>query len=152
MGRAHPLRSGVAVLAGGMLLNFVDATLERILVTAVAGAPPADTAAYLAVRNRPLVLAATLVTHALAATLTGYILARSAAAFEVRHAIAAAAVISVIYAIAFAGANPMLPPVWLRALLLIVTPPALVAGAAVRAQARAIQSERAGTGQAEERS
>ena len=147
----NPLRSAIAVVAGVMLLAFLDRTLEQTLVRAIAETPPTDVESYLAIRNRPLVLGVTLVAHALAATLAGYILAKIAGAHEVRHAMAAAVAVTVTYAIGFASGNLMLPPVWVRVVLLIVTPPALIAGAAVRADARAIQSE-GGTSRQEERS
>lgn len=133
----NPLRSVVAVLAGMMLLNFMDLTLERILVSAVADVVPTDTASYVAIRNRPLILTATLVSHTLATTLVGYVVAKIAGAHEMRHAVAAAVALTAGFALAFAGDNPMLPPVWVRAVMLIVTPAALLAGASVRAQARA---------------
>jgi hypothetical protein len=136
-------RSAAAVLAGAILLGFIDQTLERVLVSALADAPPTDQATYLAVRNRPVVLVITLITHAFAATLAGYILAKIAGAHEVRHAVAAAAVLIVIYASAFMNPNVLLPPVWVRVAMLIITPPALVAGASIRAQARSIQQEAA---------
>jgi hypothetical protein len=136
-------RSTAAVLVGAILLRFVDQTLERVLVSAIAAAPPIDEASYLAVRNRPMVLAITLITHALAATLAGYILAKIAGAWEVRHATAAAAVLAVAYVFAFMSDNVLLPPVWVRVAMLIVTPPALIAGASIRAQARSIQQEAA---------
>jgi hypothetical protein len=136
-------RSAAAVLIGAILLGFIDQTLERVLVTALADTPPTDEASYLAVRNRPAVLVLTLITHALAATLAGYILAKIAGAWEVRHAMAAAALLIVAYVFAFMSDNVLLPPVWVRAVMLIVTPPALIAGASIRAQARSIQQEAA---------
>jgi hypothetical protein len=141
----NPVRSALAVLAGVMLLGFIDQTLERTLVSAIADAPPTDEASYLAVRNRPLVLVVTLVAHGFAAMLAGYILAKIAGAYETRHAIAAAAVLTVAYAFAFLSDNAMLPPVWVRVAILFVTPAALLAGATVRAQARTIQAEQVGT-------
>jgi hypothetical protein len=136
-------RSAAAVLIGAVILGFIDQTLERVLVSALAATPPTDEASYLAVRNRPVVLVITLITHALAATLAGYILAKIAGMYEVRHAIAAAAVLAVLYLFAFMSENVMLPPVWVRLAMLIVTPPALIAGASIRAQARSIQQEAA---------
>ena len=147
----NPLRSAIAIVAGVMLLGFMDQTLERTLVSAVADAPPADADAYLAVRNRPMILGITLVTHGLAATLAGYILAKIAGDYEVRHAIAAAVAMTIMYIAAFVSGNVMLPPTWVRAVLLIITPPALIAGATVRAEARVTQTE-AGTARPEERS
>ena len=137
----NPVRSVVAVIAGAALISFIDRTLEQILVRAIADVPPVNEATYLAVRNRPAVLVATLVTHALAATLSGYIVAKIAGRDEMRHAIAAAVVLTIGYAFAFMSDNVMLPPVWVRVAMLVVTAPALLAGASIRAQARSIQAE-----------
>jgi hypothetical protein len=139
--RISPLRSVVAVAGGVLLLGFMDSTLERTLVSAIAQGSASTEAAYLAIRNRPAVLAITLATHALASTLAGYIIAKIAGVYEVRHAVAAAVLLSAGYASTLMTVNAMLPPVWVRAAMLIITTPALVAGAHVRAEARAIQAE-----------
>jgi len=137
----NALRSAVAVLAGAMLVLFIHGTLEQTLVRAIADGPVTDEASFVAVRNRPVVLGSTLVTLALASALAGYIVAKIAGAHEVRHAVGAALVLTGLYVYAFIGGNIMLPPVWVRIGMLIVTPPALVAGASIRAQARSIQTE-----------
>ena len=139
----HLLRSITAVVAALMLLNFMDATFAQILVSALGDGPPSDQAAFLAVRNRPVVLASIVVTHVLGALLVGYILGRIAGGREVRHAVAAATVITVVYVVGFVASNPMLPPVWVRVAMLLLTPPALVAGAHIRGEARAIHAEQA---------
>ena len=141
MGDYRIARSVAVVLVALLMLGFIDQTLERTLVAALARGPLPDQAAYLAVRNRPLVLATTIVTHGLASVLTGYLLGKLAGSYEVRHAIAAAVVATIAYAVGFATANQMLPPVWVRVAILAVTPPALIAGAYVRGQARAIRIE-----------
>jgi hypothetical protein len=138
-------RSVAVVFVALMLVNFIDQTLERTLVAALAGAPVASDASYLAVRNRPVVLAATMLTHALAAVLTGYILGKLAGTNEVQHAIATAVVATLVYAYAFITPNVMLPPFWVRAAMLIITPPALIAGAYIRGQARVIRAEQGET-------
>jgi hypothetical protein len=145
------LRSGLAVAGGVLLLLFMDATLERTLVSAIGQGPPADEAAYLAIRNRTGVLAITVVTHALASALAGYVIGKIAGAYEVRHALAAATILAAGYASTFFGDNPMVPPAWTRALLLVLTPPALAAGAHIRAEARIIHAEQAGAVRPEER-
>jgi hypothetical protein len=61
-------RSIAVVVAALLLLGFIDQTLERTLVMTLAQAPVQDAAAYLTIRNRPAVLAFTVVTHALAQT------------------------------------------------------------------------------------
>lgn len=136
-----PLRSVVAVLGGVVVLSFIDRVLEGTLVSALAEAPPTDQASYLAVRNRPVVLAVTLVAHTMAALLAGYMTGRIAGGQETRHAIGAGAVLMAAYVWAFLIANPMLPPVWVRIVMLVVTMPALVGGAMIRAQARSIRAE-----------
>ena len=143
----NPIRSAVAVVGGPLLLGFMDATLSTTLVNVVAQGAMADEAAFLAIRNRPMVLGLTLVTHTLASMLTGYILAKVAGVFEVRHAMAAAAILALVYGAAIFNADPRLPPMWVRIVMLLVTPPAMIAGAHIRAEARAIQSEQAGPGQ-----
>ena len=137
----NPLRSVVAVLGGVVVLSFMDRVLEGTLVSALADAPPTDQASYLAVRNRPLVLAVTLVVHTMAAVLAGYITGRIAGGQETRHAIGAGAVLMAAYLWAFLLDNPMLPPVWVRIVMLLVTVPALVGGAIVRTQARSLRTE-----------
>jgi len=137
------LRSGAAVIAGALLILFVHGTLEQTLVRAIADGPITSEAAFVAVRNRPVVLVLTIVTLVLASTLAGYIVAKIAGAHEVRHAIGSAVIMTGAYAFAFVGENVMLPPMWVRVAMVIVTPPALVAGASVRAQARSIQQEAA---------
>lgn len=136
-----PLRSVVAVLGGVVVLSFMDRVLEGTLVSALAETPPTDQASYLAVRNRPLVLGVTLVAHTMAALLAGYITGRIAGGQETRHAIGAGAVLMAAYLWAFLLDNPMLPPVWVRIVMLVVTIPALVGGATIRAQARSIRTE-----------
>lgn len=131
-----PLRSVVAVLGGVVVLSLMDRVLEGTLVSALAEGPPTDQASYVAVRNRPLVLVVTLAAHTMTALLAGYITGRLAGGQETRHAIGAGAVLTAAYMWAFVLDNPMLPPVWVRIAMLLVTVPALVGGAMIRAQAR----------------
>ncbi len=132
-------RSIAVVLAGLLLLGFIDQTLERTLVMTLAQAPIQDEASYLAIRNRPLVLGISVATHALASLLTGYVLARLAGSREVQHAAATAALAILLVASASWTPNVMLPPVWVRIAMIFITPPALIAGAYVRGQARIIR-------------
>jgi len=136
-------RSVAVVVAGLLLLGFIDQTLERTLVLTMAqGVEIKDEAAYLAIRNRPVVLAVTLITHGLASLLTGYVLAKLAGKNEVQHAAATAGLFTVAMIGASAAPNVMLPPIWVRMVMLLITPPALIAGAYVRGQARTIREER----------
>jgi hypothetical protein len=124
----------------------MDATLERVLVSALGQGPPADAAAYLAVRNRTGVLVMTVVTHAFASALAGYVIGKAAGAQEVRHALAAALFMAAAYASTFFTDNPMLPPAWVRVAMLVVTPVALAGGAHIFAEASAVRAEKAAAG------
>lgn len=141
MGGTSILRSVGAVFAALLLIGLIDQTLERTLVAALAQGAVTDEASYLAVRNRAGVLMVTVVTHTLAALLTGYILGKFAGYEEVRHAVAASVFATATYAMAFITPNVMVPPVWVRVALMVVTPPALIAGAYVRGEARKIRAE-----------
>ena len=136
-------RSVVVVLAAMLLLGFIDQTLEQTLVMAMADAPIKDEASYVAVRNRPPVLAFLLATHAVAALLTGYVLAKLAGSHEVQHAAATAALVTLLLVAASTAPNVLVPPVWVRVAMAVITPPALIAGAYIRGQARMIRDEKA---------
>lgn len=135
-------RSVVVVLAAMLLLGFIDQTLEQTLVMALADAPVKDEASYIAVRNRPPVLTMLLATHAVAALLTGYVLAKLAGSHEVQHAAATAALVTLVLVAASTAPNVLVPPVWVRVAMAVITPPALIAGAYIRGQARVIRAER----------
>ena len=136
------LRSVLVVLGGLLLLGFIDQTLEQTLVMALADGPVRDEASYLAVRNSPQVLAVLLATHAVAALLTGYVLAKLAGSHEVQHAAATAALVTLLLVAASMAPNVLVPPVWVRVAMGVITPPALMAGAYIRGQARIIRAER----------
>lgn len=142
MGTFSYTRSIVVVLAAMLLLGFIDQTLEQTLVMSLANAPVKDEASYIAVRNRPQVLTALLVTHAIAALLTGYVLARLAGSHEVQHAAATAALVTLLLVAASVAPNVLVPPLWARVAMAVITPPALIAGAYIRGQARVIRAER----------
>ena len=142
MGTFSYTRSIVVVLAAMLLLGFIDQTLEQTLVMSLANAPVKDEASYIAVRNRPQVLTALLVTHAIAALLTGYVLAKLAGSHEVQHAAATAALVTLLLVAASVAPNVLVPPLWVRLAMAVITPPALMAGAYIRGQARIIRAER----------
>ena len=79
--------------------------------------------------------------HPISAALVGYVLAKIAREQEVRHAAAAAAIQTGIYAWVIATTDAsMLPPTWIRVMLLVTTAPAMLLGAATRARARALET------------
>ncbi|OFW35152.1 MAG: hypothetical protein A3F70_10605 [Acidobacteria bacterium RIFCSPLOWO2_12_FULL_67_14] len=134
----NPVRSIIAVLGGIGLISLVTEVLEFTLVRAVAGGPMADMTAYFAVRNRPAILAAKLAYTPLAAVLGGYMTAKVAAGRELPHAVVAATVqtMALIWGVT-AGAYAPFTPVWMRAALVLLTGPGMVAGGAIRARAAA---------------
>jgi hypothetical protein len=126
----------LAVLAGVALVNILTQLLEAMLIAAVAGGPVADTAALLQVRNRPPVLAATLLSDALIALLAGYTTARIAGHHELWHAGVAALVVTAALVLGLTvGQGAELTPRWMRVALVALTGPAMLAGASVRARA-----------------
>jgi hypothetical protein len=136
---ANPLRSAVAVIAGVAIISLVVQSLEFTLVNAVADEPVRDMAGYFTVVNRPSMLAAKLLYQTLAAILGGYMTAKIAAGDELKHGALAAAVQTTALIWGFtAGEFASFTPVWMRIALVLLTGPAMMAGAWVRAQAAGI--------------
>ena len=106
-----PLRSLGAIIGGILLLRVMDLMLPS------------------------------LITHTIASVMAGYVIGRIARAQEMRHAVAAAVVLSAAYLMAVLSDNPALPPMETRIAVLVVTGPALIAGAWIRGRARALQTE-----------
>lgn len=136
----NPLRSLIAVLGGIALISLIVEPLEFTLVNAVADQPIADMAAYFAIRNRPGMLAAKLVYNTLAALLGGYMTAKIAGATEMTHAAVAAAAQTAALIWGFT-ASEFAPytPVWMRVALVLLTGPAMMAGAIIRKQAAEVR-------------
>jgi hypothetical protein len=131
-----PIRSIVAVLGGIGLFALVTETLEFTLVSAAAGGSISDMAAYFAVRNRPVILAAKLVYNTLAAILAGYMTAKIAGTRELLHAVVVAIVQTVALIWGFtAGEYASFTPIWMRVALVLTTGPAMMLGASIRARA-----------------
>jgi hypothetical protein len=133
-----PIRSIIAVLGGMGLFALVTETLESTLVSAAAGGSISDMAAYFAVRNRPVILAAKLLYNTLAAILAGYMTAKIAGRRELLHA----AVVAIVQTMALvwgftAGEYASFTPVWMRVALVLTTGPAMMLGASIRARATA---------------
>lgn len=132
----NPLRSIIAVLGGIGLVSIVVETLEFTLVNAVAGGTILDMAGYFAVRNRPVILGAKLVYNTLAAVLGGYMTAKVAGTREMAHAGVAALVQTAALIWGFtAGEYAAFTPAWMRIALVLLTGPAMLAGASIRARA-----------------
>ena len=137
----NPLRSIIAVLGGIGLVSIVVETLEFTLVNAVAGGTILDMAGYFAVRNRPAILGAKLVYNTLAAVLGGYMTAKVAGTREMAHAGVAALLQTAALIWGFtAGEYAAFTPAWMRIALVLLTGPAMLAGASIRARAARSQT------------
>lgn len=138
--KIEPLRSFLAVLVGLVLVRLLTQILEQTLVLSFAETAPASLADYIALRNRPGLMTVGLLTHAFVSVMAGYVIGKIASVHDVRHAVVAGAIQLALFLWAFATTDaPLLPPMWARIGLLIVSVPALAAGATVHADARAIQ-------------
>ena len=135
----NPLRTALAVIGGVALISLTVEALEFTLVNAAADEPIRDMARYFAVRNSPGMLAGKLVYNTLAALLGGYMTAKIAGSEEMKHGALGAAVQTTALIWGFtAGEYASFTPAWMRVALVVVTGPAMLAGAWVRAQAAQI--------------
>jgi hypothetical protein len=132
----NPVRSLLALLVGMGLFRLVVAVLETVLVGAVANGPLASEAEYFAVRNQPAILAAALAYNSAAAFLAGHVITKIAGTCDVMLGGIGAAVqtATLVWSFTVAEYAPY-TPVWTRIALVMLTGPAMVAGAAVRARA-----------------
>ncbi|NOT25138.1 MAG: hypothetical protein HOP16_03445 [Acidobacteria bacterium] len=130
------IRSIVAVLGGIGLISIVVEALEFTLVNAVSGGTITDMQGYFAVRNQPAILVAKLGYNSVGAVLGGYLTAKVAGRQEMRHGWAAAIVQTAGLVWGFTGGEfAAFTPVWMRIALVLVTGPAMLAGASIRARA-----------------
>jgi hypothetical protein len=123
-------------MGGVLLFTVVSELLETTLVSAMADVPPSGLTAYFAVRNRPALLGAKVVYNALAAILGGYLTAKIVDRHELRFAGVAAAVQTAAFVWGFTGVYASFTPIWMRWVLLLTTPPAMLLGALVRRKAK----------------
>jgi hypothetical protein len=136
----NPVKSLTAVLGGILVIFALGQLMELVLVMAIADPRPETIEQYFTVRERTPIQIGILVSHGVAAVLGGYIAARIAGGRELLHASIAAAVQIGFLLWGFApGENAAMTPMWNRVALVAVTAPAMLAGAAVRAKARAFQ-------------
>jgi len=137
----NPVRSLLAIIGGIALISLVVEPLEFTLVNAVAGQPIPDLAGYFEVRNRGGILAAKLVYNTLAAVLGGYMTAKIAGERELAHAgLAAAVETAMLVWTALAGEYAHFTPGWMWGALIVLTGPAMMAGASVRARAARVET------------
>jgi hypothetical protein len=130
------MRSIVAVMAGLGSVSILVELLEVALVSAVAGGTVTDMASYFAVKNRPLMLGAQLGYNSIAAVLGGYVAAKVAGTREMLHGGVTALLKTAALAWGFTlGDYAGFTPAWMRIMLVLVTGPAMLAGASIRARA-----------------
>ena len=132
----NAVRGITAVLGALVLFSAVTQLLEYTLVSASGGDTVKDMASYLAVLSRPPLLAAKAVGSVMAALLAGYMAARIAQTREMMFAgiAAAAETCSLVYGLTMGEYVAL--PVWIRAVLVLTTGPAMMAGGWIRMQAR----------------
>ncbi|HZI79148.1 MAG TPA: hypothetical protein VFD69_06525 [Vicinamibacterales bacterium] len=138
-GQAEPvdLARGITGILGALVLfSAVSQLLEYTLVSAAGGDAVKDMASYLAALNRPSILAVKAIANVMVALLAGYLAAKIARARELMFAgiAAAAETCSLVYG--FTMGEYVVLPFWIRALLVLTTGPAMMAGAWIRMQAR----------------
>ena len=138
------LARGITAILGALVLfSALTQILEYTLVSASGGDTIKDMASYLAVLNRPPILAAKAVGNVMVALLTGYLAGKIARTHEMMFAgiAAAAETCSLVYG--FTMGEYAALPMWIRALVVLTTGPAMMAGAWIRMQARLATGERA---------
>jgi hypothetical protein len=133
------VRSVIAVLGGIVLISFLAQLLEIPLVQVLASEPIVDMNGYLAARNKPIVHVGLLMIAGLTGLLSGYLVAKIAGEYEVRHAAVTAAVQTVLLIRGFSDpAATATFPAWVKVSLVLVTVPAMLLGALVRARAASL--------------
>jgi hypothetical protein len=133
-----PIRSIVAVLGGAVIVRLLGQALEAGLVQATSDVATIE--AYFEARNRLPILVGVVVTHGIGGVLAGYVAAKLAQRAELAHVAFAAALQVALSAHEFTyGGNPGMYPFWVQVALPLVTVPAMLAGAMVRARARMLQ-------------
>ncbi len=130
------LRSILAVLVGIVVAYVLAQQLEGVMVRSAAGRNLHTAGDYFAVRNTPSILAGRLVLSLATGILGGYMAARIAKEGAFGVAAIAAAALTVMLAVDFtSGEFAWGTPVWMRIALVVVTGPAMLAGAAIRIRA-----------------
>ena len=136
----NPMRSVIAVLGGMLVLFVLSQVMELVLVRTAAQQPLENLGEYIAVRNRTGVQAGLVASQVVAALLAGYMSAKLARSAELTHAGVAAGLQTVLFLWGFtSGETAPLTPVWMRWAIILVTAPAMLVGAMVRAKARVLQ-------------
>ncbi len=135
-------RAIVSVIAGIGLMTMVVQVMENMLVTSFAAQPVTTIGEYFAARNTPGLMAAMIGITAMAGILGGYTCARIARGEEIRMALLAALIQSVVLAWDYTtGEYAWGTPVWMRITLCLISGPAMLTGASIRARAAALEPD-----------
>ena len=130
------LRWILAAIVGIVVSYTMAQQLEGVLVRSAAGRNLHTAGDYFAVRNTPTVLGGRLVLSLATAILGGYMAARIAKDGAMRVVAIAAAALTVMMVVDFtSGEFAWGTPVWMRVALVVITGPAMLAGAAIRIRA-----------------
>ncbi len=138
--KPSPIRSIGAVLGGAVIVRWVGQALEAGLVLVASDVNTLD--GYFEARNRFPILVGVVATSGIGAVLAGYVAAKIARAAELAHVAFAAAFQVVLSVLEYTtGGNPGMYPFWVQVAVPLVTVPAMLAGAMVRAKARILQEQ-----------
>jgi hypothetical protein len=132
----NPVRVMIAVLGALVLYSGLSQLLEYTLVRSAGGDSVTTIESYLAVLNRPAILATKAAFNVIVAVLVGYIAGKVVGTRELTFVAMAAALETCSLAWGFFTGEYTVLPLWYRVLLLLTTGPALMAGAWVSLQAR----------------
>lgn len=138
------IRAILSVVVGVLLAYGLPWVLEGVLVRSFAGRNLYTTGDYYMVRNTAGIIAARLAMAVFVSVLSGHLAARIAGSDAVRTVAVAASAITMMMIWDFTGsAVAGLTPIWLRVALVVITGPAMVLGAYVRAAVAELRAEQA---------
>lgn len=130
------VRALIAILGALVLFSGLSQVLEYTLVRTAGGDSLTSMAAYMAILNRPSMLAIKLAINVAVAVLTGYMCARIAGSREMLFAALTAAAESCTLAWGLTTGEYAVLPLAVRILLVATAGPGILAGAWIRLQAR----------------
>lgn len=143
------IRAILAVVAGILLAYGLPWLLERVLVESTAGRNLYTAGDYYMVRNTAGIIAARLLMAVFLSVLAGHVAARIAKEDMVRTvAISAAALTLMLISEFTIGEFAWGTPIWMRVAIVVITGPAMVLGAYVRAAVAELRAEEAQAGSA----
>lgn len=141
------IRAILAVVAGILLAYGLPWLLERVLVESTAGRNLYTAGDYYLVRNTAGIIAARLLMAVFLSVLAGHVAARIAKEDMVRTvAISAAALTLMLISEFTIGEFAWGTPIWMRVAIVVITGPAMVLGAYVRAAVAELRAEEAQAG------